>query len=288
MNKSVKADLVSFVRQLALAMEPIAQAEDIRLSFKSPLQSVVAVFNPGLLAADITGILSKLIELTPEQESISVTISMAGTKKSQITIQNTGINLGRANEVVSSCRQPVTVIAHEKDTTRYELEVDLFDDDLETAGDELSTAGDNFVPDYYVEIRKRLRSHFVKADNLVAALEKSSPREAAFLVKVNAVISSNLENSQFDANKLSELMNMSRTQLFRRLKPIIKESPGSYIRQIKLQKAKELFETTDLRISEVAYRTGFETASHFTKVFTKKYGVKPSLFCRRHESATNE
>ncbi|NJN42917.1 MAG: helix-turn-helix transcriptional regulator [Flammeovirgaceae bacterium] len=80
---------------------------------------------------------------------------------------------------------------------------------------------------------------------------------------------------------------MSRTQLFRRLKPIIRQSPGSYIRTLKLQKAKELFETTDLRISEVAYQTGFETASHFTKVFTKQYGVKPSLFCRKKQPATN-
>jgi AraC-like DNA-binding protein len=148
--------------------------------------------------------------------------------------------------------------------------------------------GPNFIPDYYAEVRKRLRSHFTKSENLVEGLSRQNPREAAFLKKVNDMILSNLENRQFDANYLSEIMSMSRTQLFRRLKPIIRQSPGSYIRLIKLQKAKELFETTDLRISEVALKTGFETASHFTKVFTKQYGVKPSLFCKRRENATNE
>ena len=120
------------------------------------------------------------------------------------------------------------------------------------------------------------------------ALSRSNPLEAAFLKKVNELIVSNMETHQFDTNHLSEIMNLSRTQLFRRLKPIVQQSPGSYIRMIKLQKAKELFETTDLRISEVAYKTGFETASHFTKVFTKQYGVKPSLFCKKKDNATNE
>lgn len=45
----------------------------------------------------------------------------------------------------------------------------------------------------------------------------------------------------------------------------------------RLQHAKELLETADLRVNEVALKTGFETASNFTKIFTKQFGMKPSM-----------
>lgn len=288
MNHAVRADLNHFVRHLLQALKPIAKAEDIELTFTPSPQPTIGVFQAALLAGDMAQIICKLIEFTPEQEKIKVSLETNRIEKGKIVIQNTGINLVRNNEVTHSCRLPVKVHSPESQITQYEIEIDLHQEEIVAELPTDRVNGPNYIPDYYAEIRKRLRSHFTKSDNLVETLSKSNPREAAFLKKVNDFILLNLENKQFDANYLSEAMNMSRTQLFRRLKPIIRQSPGSYIRTIKLQKAKELFETTDLRISEVAYRTGFETASHFTKVFTKQYGVKPSLFCRKKVHATNE
>ncbi len=286
MNQSVRADLVHFIHHMVNALKPIAKAEDIDLTFTRPGKIVMAVFHPGSLAADLTAILSKLIEFTPEQERISIALHDLDQVKARIVIQISGIDLSRSSEVTHSCHSPV-VVSGGHASTRYELEVDLFDESAREREDHHKVNGANYIPDYYAEIRKRLRSHFTKADNLVASLERSNPREATFLVKVNGLIIANLENPQFDANYLSEAMSLSRTQLFRRLKPIIRQSPGSYIRTMKLQKAKELFESTDMRISEVAYKTGFESASHFTKMFTKQFGVKPSVFRRKQEDATN-
>ena len=96
-----------------------------------------------------------------------------------------------------------------------------------------------------------------------------------------------MEEDGFDTNRLSEEMHLSRAQLFRRLKPLIRQAPGSYIKTVRLEKAKELLETTDLRVGEVAFKTGFQTQSHFTRVFIQHYGVKPSLFCRYNQNATN-
>ncbi len=286
MKSSVRSDLGHFVKHLVLALQPIAKAEDIKLTFSPPKRDIEAVFQAALLMNDLTHIICKLIEFTPEQENIKVSIEVMGAQKCRISILNTGINLLRNNEITHTCTLTVAVHSPSHQSTQYEVEVDLYQEETPPIPPERIN-GPNYIPDYYAEIRKRLRSHFTKSDNLVEVLSRSNPREAAFLNKVNELILQNIENKQLDANYLSEIMNMSRTQLFRRLKPIIHQSPGSYIRTIKLQKAKELFETTDLRISEVAYKTGFETASHFTKVFTKQYGVKPSLFCRRKPDATN-
>ncbi len=287
MNRSVRTDLNHFLKALVQALKPIAKAEDIALIFTPANNPVIAIFQAPALASDITHVISKVIEFIPEQEKIFVSIEKNRDTQCAIQIRNTGINLILNLEIVNGCKLPLKASSGSENSTLFEIEIDLFNEPPSDSINVERINGANFIPDYYAEIRKRLRSHFNKSDNLVENLLRSNPREVAFLKKVNELIMANLQNNQFDANYLSEAMNLSRTQLFRRLKPIIRQSPGSYIRTLKLQKAKELFETTDLRISEVAYRTGFETASHFTKVFTKQYGVKPSLFCHKKLFSTN-
>ena len=106
--------------------------------------------------------------------------------------------------------------------------------------------------------------------------------------KINALIKANLEKDNFDTNALCKAMSLSRTQLFRRLKSLIKEAPANHIKTMRLQKAKELLETTDCTISEITFKTGFQTISHFTKIFKKRYGIVPSVYRQKNGHATNE
>jgi AraC-like DNA-binding protein len=287
MDQSVQIDLVELVRNLVSALSPIAQVDHIKLSFQPAPKPVVAIFQPAILLNDLTRIVCNLIELTPEQSEIFFSIEKFEPQKCRIAILNNGINLTRNLEVTKACKLPVTIASTAKNNTRYSLEVELFEEHA-APGLVQWKNGQHQIPNYYNEIRKRLRSHFMKTDSLIDALLRKNPREAIFLKRVNDLILSNLENRQFDANHLSGIMNMSRTQLFRRLKPIILQSPGNYIRTMRLQRAKELLETTDMRINEVAFKIGFETASHFTKVFTKRFGVNPSVAYRRKPIETNE
>ncbi len=122
----------------------------------------------------------------------------------------------------------------------------------------------------------------------MATLEKSQPQEAAFMQKINALIKANLEDENFDTNTLCKAMSLSRTQLFRRVKSLIKEAPANHIKMMRLQKAKELLETTDSTVSEITFKTGFQTVSHFTKIFKKQYGIVPSAYRQTNGHATNE
>lgn len=136
------------------------------------------------------------------------------------------------------------------------------------------------IPAFFKQIRERLKSHFIKTAPYAAYLHEIHPRDVAFLKKVNEIILTNISNENFDANALSREIALSRAQLLRKLKPLIKQSTGCYIKCLRLEKAKELLENENLSVSEVAYKTGFQTPSNFTKVFIQKYGIKPSIFCR--------
>ena len=144
------------------------------------------------------------------------------------------------------------------------------------------------IPQFYKEVQKRFHSHFTQTEKLMATLEKSQPQEAAFMQKINALIKVNLEDENFDTIALCKAMSISRTQLFRRVKSLIKEAPANHIKSMRLQKAKELLESTDCTVSQVAFKTGFQTISHFTKVFKKQYGVVPSAYRQNNGHATNE
>ena len=210
-------------------------------------------------------------------------------KEIKVTITNTGINLSPVLEIVRECRQQVIVIGNkDKKNTFFQLTlpVIVFDGELENNIKPGNYDTQKRIPDYYDVIRKRLRSHFAKADNLVAQLSILYPKEAAFLQKINAVIIANMENELFDTSILSREMNMSRTSLFRRLKPLIQQPPAKYIRTIRLQKAKEWLETTDISVGDAAFKTGFQTQSHFSKAFSEMFGFLPSAIRRKNHSAT--
>lgn len=67
--------------------------------------------------------------------------------------------------------------------------------------------------------------------------------------------------------------------LFRKVfKEFTGESPNQYHLNIRLERAKQLLETTLLNISEIAFQTGFETVSYFSKLFKKRNGISPKTY----------
>ncbi|MEN0051419.1 MAG: AraC family transcriptional regulator [Bacteroidota bacterium] len=103
----------------------------------------------------------------------------------------------------------------------------------------------------------------------------------AFLERINAELEKNLENENYDITTLCEALYLSRMHLHRKLKDKTGLSTSQYVRAYKLQRAKELMKDSDLSISEVAYRVGFKSASYFTQMFVKEFGMSPTEFKRR-------
>ncbi|MEM7382708.1 MAG: helix-turn-helix transcriptional regulator, partial [Bacteroidota bacterium] len=133
-------------------------------------------------------------------------------------------------------------------------------------------------PRYFVEISKRLTSHFSNINNLRDAVRYNHTEEGIFLKKVNALINSHLSDPEFKVDALASSMAISRIHLFRKLKAITGLSPQAYIRVVRLEEAKRLLQSKkeDLNVSEVCYRVGFSSKSHFTRSFQKAFGLRPS------------
>lgn len=62
---------------------------------------------------------------------------------------------------------------------------------------------------------------------------------------------------------------------------IYKSSPGRYIRERRLNRAKELLLATELPIMDVCYEAGFDSVSHFSRLYKSFFGTPPSEFRNR-------
>ena len=108
--------------------------------------------------------------------------------------------------------------------------------------------------------------------------------EDAFIRKVRTLIATHLEDDDFDVALLCRLVHVSRAQLHRKLTALTGESTSHLIRTVQLDKARELLSNGQLSVSEVAYRAGFRTPAHFSRVFSESEGVAPSDYRKNHRN----
>jgi len=102
-----------------------------------------------------------------------------------------------------------------------------------------------------------------------------------FISNLNEAIRNNIDNPNFSVENLAELLHISRTQLYRKVKSIFNENISDYITNVRLCQAKIMFQDTNLTISEIAYKSGFSSPNYFSTVFKNKYGISPKDF-RKH------
>ena len=94
--------------------------------------------------------------------------------------------------------------------------------------------------------------------------------------QIQGIIENRMGDEHFNTDVLCQVMGMSRTHLHRTIKSLTHQSTASYIRSIRLQKAKSLVETTDLSIGEIGICVGFKDLSHFSRSFLHAFGIRPS------------
>ncbi len=96
-----------------------------------------------------------------------------------------------------------------------------------------------------------------------------------FITRFKEVVESQLENSELSVEDLAADMNLSRVQLYRKVKSVTGSTPVELLRTARLNRAYRLLMTTDKSVSEIAYQVGFTAPSYFTKCFKESYGMLP-------------
>ncbi|MCP2029719.1 AraC-like DNA-binding protein [Flavobacterium sp. HSC-32F16] len=84
--------------------------------------------------------------------------------------------------------------------------------------------------------------------------------------------------SQLTIEELAHTCNLSVSSFKREFAKIYNDTPANYIKAKKLEKAAELLELSDKRISTIAFDCGFNDLANFTKSFTRQYNTSPTNY----------
>jgi len=108
-----------------------------------------------------------------------------------------------------------------------------------------------------------------------SAQQQTSDPEDTFMQKLRQLVLDMSVDPNIDMELLGKKFSMSRSQLYRKVKALTGRSPTQFIRYIRLQHGKHLLETTSLRVSEIAYASGFASLKYFSDAFLEEYGIRP-------------
>ena len=88
----------------------------------------------------------------------------------------------------------------------------------------------------------------------------------------------NWQDPEFDITNYCQAVAMSKSQLYRKTISLTGLSPNIFLKEFRLEKAKELMKKRRYTIAQITFDSGFTSPSYFTKCFKKKYGLLPVTY----------
>ena len=134
----------------------------------------------------------------------------------------------------------------------------------------------------YIFVKQRKIQTEIKHDiipqleNMQEAIQLSK-KDEAFAERLRQVVDDYLTDPNLTVEFLGGKLQLSRTQLFRRVKAVAGKGPLDYIREQRLIRADELLRTTDMTIQQVALELCFSSPGYFTKCYKEYFGHLPSV-----------
>ncbi|MEL5892120.1 two-component regulator propeller domain-containing protein [Bacteroides sp. GD17] len=143
-----------------------------------------------------------------------------------------------------------------------------------------------FEPAYLLALIESLLTNRDKVRNFLVQNTRTSqtnefvltPKDEAFMAELYKLMENELDNPELDITRMTELLKISRTKFYYKVKGLTGKNPSVFFRTYKLNRAAELIKEGIYTISEIADMTGFNTLSHFSTCFKKQFGVNPSEY----------
>lgn len=145
-----------------------------------------------------------------------------------------------------------------------------------------------FEPHYLMALIKSLLNNREKTRSLLSRSTQTdkmdenvlSPQDNMFMTELYHLMESELSNPELDVTRMTQLLKISRTKFYYKVKGLTGENPSVFFKTYKLNRAVELLKEGKYTISEIADMTGFNTLSHFSKSFKQQFGIPPSEYLK--------
>lgn len=137
------------------------------------------------------------------------------------------------------------------------------------------------------ETREKLRLHYAEQPQTEASVLSTNTADLEFIQRVVALIEERMMDTQLSVEELSKSLAMSRSNLHRKLKSLTGHLPNELIRLVKLKHAARLLLNGGHTIAEVAYLSGFNSPSYFSKCFQQQFKLTPKEYTDQRNDKPN-
>jgi len=111
-------------------------------------------------------------------------------------------------------------------------------------------------------------------------LHTLTPAEEKFLNGLMEFTEASWQNTELKVNDFEKNIGISESKLYREMIRLTGKSPNVFLLHFRLRRSLQMLLKQKGNVSEVAFDSGFNSPSYFTKCFCKKYGIKPSELMR--------
>ena len=101
-------------------------------------------------------------------------------------------------------------------------------------------------------------------------------------------VEANMSNTDYSVAELSADLNMTRMNLYRKFQSITGQTPKEFIRSIRMKRAAQLLQESQLTIAEISDKVGINTPRYFTKLFKEAFEVTPSQYVEEYRKGKSE
>lgn len=132
--------------------------------------------------------------------------------------------------------------------------------------------------------RRLMQNKYTGKEDLSAQIDDVEVEsfDEKLLARIMAVINDNLSNSDLNIDMICKEVGISRVHLHRKMKELTNQTPHDFIRNLRMKQAARLLSHKGQSVTDVMYRCGFSSATSFSTMFKKMYGMSPREYMREH------
>ncbi len=109
-----------------------------------------------------------------------------------------------------------------------------------------------------------------------------TPLDQQLVQRAIQIVEENIGRSEFSVEELANNLNISRSYFYKKMIKITGKKPIEFIRTIRMKRAQQLLKESQMQVSEIAYRLGYNFPKVFTKHFKEEFHISPSEFIKQH------
>lgn len=143
---------------------------------------------------------------------------------------------------------------------------------------------DRFVNNSHGESFKPSATANAAATSEKPQQEGMTEADCRFMEKLTAMLNEKIADSDLSVDDVAQMMGMSRSVYFKKLKALTGIGPNDYLKQLRMQRAADMLDNSDESIADISFRIGISDPHYFSKCFKQRFGMTPTEWKKRMKS----